>query len=189
MINQLIKKTWEMYFQCRPLNYFLPFPIGVFGTLRDNECNNPLMLYKNPQLHCKAFLPHFVARDITLEYQEGASAPFEIFFYKKSDFQKIILRVDQLEGFSPPENTLNWYQRTLVELRILPNDYDRVFDQGLRLNERNLEIPEQEWDDFPICLAWAYSDVKANIDLDHLFDEPDDANCRSSHSNPIKWWE
>lgn len=145
--------------------YSMPFPIAVFGTLRKlpgGHYNTKLMYTKEPSAHCKAFLPHFVPVGIWLNFEQDAAGTFEIYFYKPEDFEEVIKEVDRLEGFSP-QNNPHGYIRTLMKVRILPDDYQhKTFDEHINYGGRNLQIPPEEWDAYPSVPAWVYSNVTAN---------------------------
>ena len=159
------------------IHYYMPFPIGVFGTLRKDQGNSQIMYARDPTLCCKAFLPNITTNGITLEFQEGASAAFEVFFYEPKNWMKVIEKTDYLEGFMPELPA--YYQRTLAVLRILPDDYENnLFNQSIDLNpNRSLEIPKETWLDYPSMPTWIYSNVDCNTIV------------QNSNFNPIKWWK
>lgn len=153
-----------------------PFPMGVFGTLRKGWANNYLMggrvanhrlqpyRYKS---HYKAFLPDFVASGLTIYYRPDASAPFEVFAYDRDQWEQMIVAVDSLEGFTPPDG--GWhYHRTLAFLRVLPANFDHpLFDpenhRARAQNERNLGIPVNDWHNYPSIPCWIYSGLAENL--------------------------
>jgi hypothetical protein len=49
-----------------------------------------------------------------------------------------------------------------MNIRLLPDDYaDDIYDQGLKLKQRDLCIPREYWN-FPQIAAWVYSNTKSN---------------------------
>ena len=166
-------------------NYSAPFPIGVFGTLKLGCGNNYLM--GNPpnsksksisrrgnsseysyKSHHKAFMPHFSASGLSISFDEGKAAVFEIFTYEPSQWDRMIINVDSLESFSPNRTSEYEYGyfRTLALLRVLPNDYESPFYSLERLSygeKRILPIPEKEWTSYPICPCWVYSSKRENL--------------------------
>src|SRR5262249_27294325 len=103
--------------------WHLPFPMGVFGTLRAGFRNHHLMQLGDITERRPAFLPHFKARQIDLIFHPGASAPFEIFGYAPDQWPLMIDAVDRLEGFAPAGPSTGSYQRTLAWLTLLPPDF------------------------------------------------------------------
>ena len=153
--------NWERY------NW--PFPMGVFGTLRVNQGNNPLM-HRNgtPKGHKKAFLPHFFAHGLSIRFHDNASAPFDIFYYEPDQWAKMISSVDGLESFSPRyyDDQSYGYYRTLVTLRLLPDDYeDKFFPKNSKCEiygERDMKIDSKTFDKYDSQPAWVYSSIKSN---------------------------
>src|SRR5436189_6451065 len=89
----------------------LPFPMGVFGTLRAGCRNHRLMRRIRVLAERLAFLPNFIARDIGLIYRQGSCAPFEIYFYDSGEWDKMIRPLDRLEDFQPGRSESAGYQR------------------------------------------------------------------------------
>ena len=149
--------------------------MGVFGTLRmipKDQGNNRLMKRIPILLHCKGFVPHFVAKGIDLYAEENASAPIEIFFYDSQDWRGMIPLVDQLEGIYQ-DACYCGYNRTLVYAKILPDDYaQEEFNLGLSWEIRNLNIPPNKWDDFLSIPVWIYSNDTANADVVNFKNNP-----------------
>lgn len=166
--------------------WFMPFPMGVFGTLRKNCGNDPLMHRGKVTAWTRAFLPHFVASGLTINCAEDATAPFEIYFYDKEEWDKMIPSVDRLEGFHPEyvkdDRPSEWadygYHRTLVWLSVLPDDFKHpLFPEGkergvLWRNERNLEIGQASWKDYDRVPCWVYSNGRANRSVKQLEGNP-----------------
>lgn len=148
----------------------VPFPMGVFGTLRQGCGNHRLMGSRQPNSgpqfssHLKAFLPDFVAVGIHLEWCHNSCAPFEIYVYEPGQWQKMIPRVDMLEGFSPGRSRYrSSYHRTLANLHVLPDDFDHPLFRGGHLYEaRDLAIPVDDWSKFPAIPCWIYSSIEQN---------------------------
>lgn len=159
-------------------NYATSFPIAVFGTLRQiprDQGNLHRMLTREPIDHKKAFIPHMLPSGIWVEFEEGASGLFEVFFYDKKDFPAVIQVVDRLESFTPDSHY--GYHRTLLNAHLLPDDYpEDLFNKGIRWDKRTLEIPENEWDSFETVPAWAYSNIETNKSLGDMVD------------SPLLWW-
>jgi gamma-glutamylcyclotransferase (GGCT)/AIG2-like uncharacterized protein YtfP len=150
-----------------------PFPLAVFGTLRDGMENNHLMHLGRIQAHHRAFLPHFVACDIELRYRRGATAPFEIFVYESDEWHKIIGPVDRLEDFSPDVSLEHGYHRTLAWLRLLPADYDHPAYTGAMLRgERDLGIDPATWVMYERVPCWIYANLAQNRRGSHEADCP-----------------
>ena len=160
-------------------NYETSFPIAVFGTLRQipsDQGNLNRMLTREPVGHRKAFIPHMLPSGIWVEFEEGASGIFEVFFYDKKDFAAVIKSVDALEGFSPDHHY--GYHRTLLNARLLPDDHsNKLFKRGIRnFDNRSLNIPKDEWEDFETVPAWAYSNIATNNSLAEM------------DNSPLLWW-
>lgn len=155
--------------------WHMPFPMGVFGTLRKN-CGNDRLMYSNApyQSHHRAFLPHFYAQGLGIYCQKDCSGVFEVYTYKPEDWAKMIPRVDGLEGFRPGEPKYEYgYWRTLVYLHILPDDFGD--DQYFNLTEksdrnswrrfddkRTFNIKPEEWSKYPRVPCWVYSSIRHN---------------------------
>jgi hypothetical protein len=141
------------------------FPIAVFGTLRNIPCdqgNASLMFIKKPVAHKKCFIPHFTPRGIWLNFKENACAVAELFFYSQKDWPIVLEAIDKLEGFNIKQPNYYGYQRTLMNVYLLPYDYDsEMYDMGIRIKERDLKIPKEQWT-FPQIAAWVYSNNEAN---------------------------
>lgn len=159
-------------------NYATSFPIAVFGTLRKiphDQGNLHRMLTREPIDHRMAFIPHMLPSGIWVDFEEGASGLFEVFFYDKKDFPDVIRSVDSLEGFRADHHYGYW--RTLLSAHLLPNDYPKdLFNRGIRWDNRTLEIPEDEWSDFETVPAWAYSNSETNNALKEM------------ENSPLLWW-
>lgn len=166
--NQLLEKFETTAVADR---WHMPFPMGVFGTLRERHWNNRLMHRSEIGAHFKAFMPHFIAKGLTISFSEGASAPFEIFCYKSSDWKKMIPSVDSLEGFRSGDFCAEdafklksyGYFRTLAWLHVLPDDFShKLFEESYLSGSRNLEIPQNTWENYPKVPCWVYSSVTQN---------------------------
>lgn len=162
--------------------WWVPFPMGVFGTLRKGRGNHRLMGVKNNEepfedwwgekikakhLHwCKAFMSNHHPQGLTLHHEENSTGPFEIYFFDQDNWNKMIPRVENLEGFTPCFTWHRGYHRTLAWLHILPDDFendswDRIstWDNAHR---KKLQIPKEDWHKFPKVPAWVYSNCVAN---------------------------
>lgn len=170
------------------------FPMGVFGTLRQGWGNHPLMGYKdgveieddsvawrmqsscNYLSHHKAFLPHFVAVDLSIHHQPGSSAVFEIYTYDAANWDLMIPSVDRLEGFSPDNIGGGYsYHRTLVWMRVLPKDFQHPhFDRRRQRDwgRRTLEILKMDWEQYPKMPCWVYSSLDENTQNKRMSDTP-----------------
>lgn len=151
------------------LRWDLPFPMGVFGTLRKGRGNAYRMERGHIGGHFKAFMPHFIAHGLSITFKQGASAPFEIYAYTPENWKKMIPGVDALEGFSPAYATRNrqyhfGYYRTLAWLHVLPDAFSHnLFDEGRRLDAtRDLELPVDEWSQYERVPCWVYSNIHGN---------------------------
>ena len=131
----------------------VPFPMGVFGTLRKGWGNTGLMggspdepledddekcYYRHSrdysyEAHFKAFMPHWSASGLSISHHPGASGVFEVFIYAPDHWKKMIVNVDRLEGFrlntdGADKNRSGYYRhgyhRTLAWLHVLPDDYE-----------------------------------------------------------------
>ncbi len=184
--------------------WHVPFPMGVFGTLRIDWGNTDLMgrpkgtrkedwegddywgrdLNYAYESHHRAFLPHWLARGLSIHHSTGSSGVFEIFTYTPENWKKMIVGVDRLEGFRPRireeeedswrreysyHRSLDSYYRTLVWLRVLPDDYDHPYFDGRHYDDpRDLKIPVDQWEDYPRVPCWVYASMrenKANLEL------------------------
>lgn len=148
---------------------YSPFPIVVFGTLRcipKNQGNASLMFIKSPIKHKKCFIPHFYPEGIWLNFKKDSCGVAEIFYYKQEDWLEIIKRLDDLESYDPESDHNHSYQRTLMKVHLLPDDYeDEIYNKGLSLNKRSFKIPRENWR-FSCDLAWIYSNKNANLECD-----------------------
>jgi len=181
MIEKLIKQAEELlpFAKDEKLKriekLMLPFPMAVFGTLRmipEDQGNNRLMRRMPVALHCKGFLPHFVAKGIDLYAEENASVPVEIFFYDPQDWRNMISLVDQLEGIYQ-DKVYSSYNRTLVLAKVLPDDFaEEEFNVNIGQEKRNLKINPNEWEQFPSVPVWIYSNDSANADVIQFENNP-----------------
>lgn len=153
----------------------MPFPMGVFGTLRRRRGNDYLMgqLEGSEYSHArrdvshirwsKAFLPHFYPSGLTLYHKQNATGPFEIYFFDPKNWNKMIPSVESLEGFRPCSKEHYGYHRTLVMLNVLPDNFKHPQrDSSTRWNSHELEIPKDDWSKYPTVPAWVYSNCNAN---------------------------
>ena len=96
-----------------------------------------------------------------------------MFTYTPENWAKMIPGVDRLEGFSPrrllESSGDRWYKhgyfRTLAWLRMLPADYESPFYDGRSHwsdGPRDLQIPEEKWEDYPKVPCWVYSSLHEN---------------------------
>lgn len=148
------------------------FPMGVFGTLREN-CGNNHRMHANgkPYKILRAFLPHFNAKGLGISFEKNSSAPFEVFLYEPDQWDKMIPSVDRLESFSPkmysPETMKRhtYYFRTLAVLRLLPDEFEHELFPKERpdlWDYRNLKIPPAEFNNFKPIPCWIYSNLQNN---------------------------
>lgn len=145
--------------------WWLPFPMAVFGTLREGHGNSRRMHVGKIGHHCKAFMPHFVASGLTLNFRKNSSAPFEIYCYESKEWDKMIPGVDNLESFSPSrsKDSMYGYYRTLAWIHILPDDFDNHYFKTAILGEgRDLKLPTQEWEKYQRIPCWVYSNRASN---------------------------
>lgn len=167
--------------------YSIPYPMAVFGTLR-KDCGNHHRMKVAPIAKLqKAFLPHFAAKGLGIYGVENSCAPFEVYHYTPDNWNKMIPGVDRLESFSPnrsPEDSWG-YHRTLMAMRLLPDDFDHPLFANLRdagsgewrpsvnLSEyRDLAIPPGEWEKYPVVYAWVYSNKDNNQKVAKLPGQP-----------------
>jgi len=152
--------------------WHLPFPMGVFGTLREGHGNNRLMHRADIEMRIRGFMPHFIAHGLSISYQKEATAPFEVFFYRPDEWKKMIPSVDSLEGFHPEyaSDKSYGYYRTLAYIHLLPDSFEHPLfppESGrgwysLGAN-RDLEIPQKEWDKYERVPCWVYSNKTNNV--------------------------
>lgn len=149
------------------------FPFAVFGTLRNNCGNNHLMHLGKIKSQTKGFIRHFYAHQIRLHCCEGSTVPVEIFEYEDANFNIVLDPVDSLEGFHI-KRASGVYHRTLMEVNVLPNDFKHdLFPSYPTLwGERDLEIPQELWAEFPTINCWVYSFAKENEKVNKLKDNP-----------------
>jgi hypothetical protein len=187
-VCNLVRFARDLFFE-EQIDYDAPFPIGVFGTLRNlpkDQGNGKLMMRRKPVHQTKAFLPHFVTEGMNLKCKKGSSAAFELYFYAPDDWKDLIVDIDHLEGFKPNQKN-HYYIRTLMKLRILPNDFDKEFyDEMIPFNLtpdkiRDLQIPQDKWRQYPSVPAWVYSNSEANVDVANLW-----LNA-TIEENPLIW--
>lgn len=162
-----------------------PFPMGVFGTLRQN-CGNNYLMHRAPILgYARAFLSHFMAHSLTVSYAPESTCPFEIFFYDADGWKTMIPSVDRLEGFHPPqEKEYNesyygyGYHRTLAWLHVLPKDYTHeLFTNQTLGRERNLRIKMADWKNYQKIPCWVYANMRSNKAVAE----------NKKESNPVIW--
>lgn len=154
----------------------VPFPMAVFGTLRANQGNHPLMglpvgqesqgevrnAWGRPLSDArygrvmKAVLPNFAADGIHLVAWPGKCVFFEVYVYDTENFTKVLPRIDGLEGFRPGDADRSWYFRTLVNLRVLPDDFPTPERLGAVL-----DLPA-DVESLAIVPAWIYSSKQEN---------------------------
>lgn len=174
-----------------------PFPMAVFGTLRisggnDSRMGVPIAEKKNNRAayssHHKAFLRNYVAKGLGIYYEEGASAPFEIFTYTPDEWKLMIPSVDALESFSPANVEINansyGYHRTLAWLHVLPDDYPSGYftvngmwggnrnEIGRYGDSRDLKIPRNKWNDYKTVPCWIYNSVREIKKAEQSVDSP-----------------
>lgn len=144
--------------------WHLPFPMGVFGTLRTGQWNNHRMHVGEVADTYKAFMPHFIARGLGISFNRDSSAPFEIFCYSPQQWKKMIGGVDLLEGFNPRRQPSEYgYYRTLAWLHVLPEDFEHRLFRKVRLDAtRDLRIPPAEWGKYERVPCWIYSSLHEN---------------------------
>jgi len=177
----------------------VPFPMGVFGTLRKGWGNTGLMgqppgqklvedaesdFWRRPrnysyESHYKAFMPHWSATGLSIHHDPGASCVFEIFTYTPDNWEKMIVNVDRLEGFTPGPSRYEYgYHRTLAWLHRLPEDYEHEQYEavaayyGSGREPRTLDIPSSEWSKYPRMPCWVYASIQENKASLELKDSP-----------------
>lgn len=172
------KMTWEervaafLKFEDSPKRFDWPFPMAVFGTLREHQGNNRLMHQAEIQKVRAAFLPNFYCSGISCLARENGCAPFEVFYYTPEEWSKMLYRVDCLEGFDPEDcwhrrnDTRSGYYRTLAWLRLLPEGYvGEYFKVGRGCDlwgERDMALDPKEWDKYEKVPAWVYTSTGHN---------------------------
>jgi hypothetical protein len=152
-------------------DFNLPFPMGVFGTLRENCGNHYLMKQVPYSAKKKAFMPNWYAQGLSIGFSKECCAPFEIYFYTPENWKKMIGRVDTLESFSPQraDSKTHGYFRTLANLHVLPDDFEHPLFNNFNTNEstqlygvRDLKIPKETWNDFEKVPCWVYASQSQN---------------------------
>jgi len=118
--------------------------------------------------HRNAFLPHFFARGLSIYYKQNSTAPFEVFYYEPEQWAKMIIVADDLEYFDPCRK--RGYYRTLVWLRLLPEDYEDEqrfpkYSIDFYNGDRNMEIAPELWKNYEKVPCWVYSNIKANVQV------------------------
>ena len=141
------------------------FPLAVYGTLRSipaDQGNSSLMYRRSPAKRSKCFIPHFVPNGIQLYFKKNGCGVAELFSYDEEDWQYVLPAIDRLEGFSSNNKNSYGYKRTLINVKIIPDDYAvDLYNEGIMLDNRDLKIPRECWD-FPQTPAWVYSNYRAN---------------------------
>lgn len=148
--------------------------MGVFGTLRKGG-GNTYRMGNNYYSHRLAFLPNFYAEGLGIRHAVGAAAPFEIFFYEPDPWNQMIPGVDALEGFRWKSYGDYGYHRSLAKLRLLPDDFKHETFYYLNYGYRSLDIPSNEWANYPVVYSWIYSSRRQN------------AAAVANDENPIAW--
>ena len=176
-LDKFLQMLFEFEQAPETLKWDFSFPMGVFGTLRQGWGNDPLMGYREgekPQprsrphtfvAHYKAFLTDFVAVGLRIRNEPGATAPFEIYVYEESQWEKMIPRVDSLEGFHPGSKYGGGYHRTLASLHLLPAEFTHPLFEGQDRTwerDRNLKIPMAQWTNYHSLPCWIYSSLSEN---------------------------
>lgn len=176
--------------------YSFPFPIAVFGTLRKipQSCGNTRRMYQvsEPIHHSKAILPHIAPIGLHVDFIKGAAGVGEVYFYNPEVWSKVIVPIDNLEGFSPGRGGYG-YLRTLIKVYLLPDDFaNDEFNRGIsfgyssnisyehRNRDAHRVMPVKEWDKFPFVHAWIYSNNSCNEDINKNL---------TVDANPILWVE
>jgi len=140
----------------------LPFPLAVYGTLRQGFRNHHLMQRGPITHHCRAFLPHFFARDIELFFRQESTCPFEIFVYEPAAWRAVMPPIEQLEEFIPGRIMEGGYHRTLAWLSVLPDDYQHPAFSSELPAERDLRIETEQWQLYVRVPCWVYLSVPQN---------------------------
>lgn len=160
-----VQKFKDILSETKKCDFSIPFPMGVFGTLRRGCGNHRLMHGGKFDAIKMAFLPNFVANGLWLYYSKGSAAPFEIYSYSKEEWNKMIPSVDRLEGFDPNDDRYHGYMRTLVWMHILPENYEHdlfATNKPQLSASRDLKIAENDWNKFEKVPCWIYSNTEAN---------------------------
>lgn len=147
-----------------------PFPMGVFGTLRKAQGNNPLMHRGKVERVRSAFLPHFIAHGLSVSAKQNGCAPFDVFYYKPEEWARMLHRVDCLESFDPDSahgrDNRGYYYRTLAWLRLMPEGHVcKWFPEDRPANiweERDMKIAPENWGKYEAVPCWVYSNMKSN---------------------------
>jgi hypothetical protein len=173
--------------------YSWPFPMGVFGTLREHQGNNGRMRAGKISEHRVGFLRHFYASGLSVGFDRNSCAPFEVFYYDPAEWKKMIPGVDRLEGFSPESaREHDWgYYRTLVWVNLLPKGtVNKWFPEGRAdlYERRDMAIDPKAWDDHEAVPCWVYSNMTTNRRLNETICEPKEAKSKFN-SNPLIWPE
>lgn len=154
--------------------YSWPFPMGVFGTLRQAQGNNRRMHAGEVKDHRVGFLPHFYAQGLSIGYHRDSCAPFEVFSYEQDQWNRMIPGVDSLEGFTPSrvtEYSRDWgYFRTLVWIHLLPPDtvnewFPEMGKSADLWHRRDMKIDPKTWDSYEKVPCWVYSNQSSNRNL------------------------
>lgn len=146
-----------------PERYDYSFPLAVFGTLRSIPKDQGNMKWFQGIEPCKiekGFLKNCSPHLIYLNVSIGNYGPFEVYYFDKESFLKMIPSIDTLESFSAKNMRGNYYQRSLVYINLLPERFkEDVFAKGIG-DELSLDIDEsQEFEKIP---CWVYSNKQVN---------------------------
>jgi hypothetical protein len=196
-VRQWEQKTWpervEAFLKSPddPGRFDWPFPMGVFGTLRSHQGNNPLMHRGKVAKVRAAFLPHFYAHGLSIGFAENSSAPFEMFFYEPEEWVKMIGRVDSLESFDPTYHHEGKYEggyyRTLAWLRLAAGTEAMLNEAQMRkwfptseraglYEYRDIEVDPDTWETFDKVPCWIYSSIRQNRET-----------CKKVKDSPVIW--